>query len=644
MAERHIRPIAAVILDEYSDIEAIEEAYHDLLRMEGRYVLPPEYYSMRMVAASALRKDPTEILEIAEKGITHYTNDVFLRFNLGAAYLQHGYPLLAYRELELAKNKHTRKDAEYLQIEQIDELIEDIESEAPELLSTAHLQWPADKDIAADGEQVRRLLELGNLEECVDLALDTVERRPDQAHVRNNLARALWELGRIDDAVRHQKESLQRASDRFSGLANMVRFCVTTDRADDARKWADHALSLDRPDGPELFPLVEILAFMGKDSQLRALAEERHDSIKTWPSGPRGTAALLIGTAYAHAGRIREARRWWKTARNAGLGQEAQFRLDELDRPENDRNAPWYFSTHELLPREISKMLSDTDVSEKPETLVEWVRPTTDAFPEFVEFGPYLLRHGDDVGRLIGLAFLEITRDSVMAREAMELIRNDGVREDQRAQAFEALKSYGPVEVPELDDTLHVQGYRISFEPTSSLPESVRDLHITAHEHLVNDEPDQAELLLLQALGIHDDPSIRQNLAVAYQNQGKRTEAKRLFEETRTKYPDYSFARLAEATNLAGKRKFKDAREQIEPVIQRKELHVSEFTALCESMCSILLLEKKLDEAATWLEMWREVKPDDPRQEKFALLEGYRAMIKTMDKIGKKRGNRRKRD
>ncbi|MDA3950921.1 MAG: hypothetical protein PF508_17065, partial [Spirochaeta sp.] len=120
-------------------------------------------------------------------------------------------------------------------------------------------------------------------------------------------------------------------------------------------------------------------------------------------------------------------------------------------------------------------------------------------------------------------------------------------------------------------------------------------------------------------------------------NQGKRAEAKRLLKETRTKYPDYAFARLAEATELAGEGKVKDAYELIEPIIQRKNLHVSEFTALCESMCSILIREEKLDEAVTWLEMWREVKPDDPRQEKFVLLEGYRAMGKMMDKIGKKR-------
>lgn len=66
IADRHIRPIAAAILDESSDIEAIEEANHDLFRMEDRYVLPPKYYSSRMVAASAQSKDPAEILEIAE--------------------------------------------------------------------------------------------------------------------------------------------------------------------------------------------------------------------------------------------------------------------------------------------------------------------------------------------------------------------------------------------------------------------------------------------------------------------------------------------------------------------------------------------------------------------------------------------------
>lgn len=637
MAERHLRPIAAVILDQSSEIQSVAEAYDELLRMEDRYVLPPEYYSARMVAGSTLNKSPAEILKIAERGTEHYPNDVFLRFNLGAAYFQYHYPLLAHREAELAKKGHTPEDAEYLQMEQIDELIHDIESEAPDVLSMLDLTWPADKEIAAAGEQVRRLLELGNMRACVDLALDTLEYYPAQHHIRNNLARALWELGRIEEALQQQEESLRRAPDRLSGLANMVRFCALTNRNSDARRWGDHAMSLDRPEGPDLFPLVEILAFMEDETELRTLAEEQGPSLRKWPAGPRGTAALVIGTAYARGGRMKETRRWWDTARSSGLVQEVELRWDELDRPENDRNAPWYFSTFGLLPRAINEMLTDTEVPEESENLAAWVRPTAEAFPEFPTFGRYLIRHGDDVGRVIGLALLEITRDSDMAREAAELIHNKEGREERRAQAFRALDAYGPVEMPDDSEPFRVHGYQISFEPTSLLPEAVEKLHAAAHDHLVNDEPDQAEPLLLQALEMHEDPAIRQNLAVAYQNQGKRAEALRLLKETRTKYPDYAFARLAEATELAGQGHITAAHELVEPIIQRKNLHVSEFTTLCESMCSILMVEEKPDEAAGWLEMWRKVKPSDPRQEKYVLLEGYRAMEKMLEKLDKKR-------
>lgn len=637
MAERHIRPIAAVILDQSSDTKAVEEAYRELLRMEDRYVFPPEYYSARMVAASTLNKSSGEILEVAEKGIEHYPKDVFLRFNLGAAYLQYGYPLLAHRELHLAKMCHTREDAAYLRMEQIEELIADVESDISDILSTVNLNWPVDREVAIAGEQVRRLMERGDMQGCVDLAVETLEDHPDQSYIRNNLARALWELGRIDDALSHQEESLRNDPDRLSGLANMVRFCAMTHRFGAARRWADHALSLDRPEGPDLFPLVEILAFMDEESELLTLAREREGAIGNLPIEARGAVSLLIGTACERAGRRKEARRWWKTAQSAGFEQEVQFQLDEADRPEGDRNDPWYFSTFALLPREIAAILGNTEIPEDSEDLASWVRPTVDAFPAATEFGQYLIRYGDDVGRLIGLSLLEITGDGAMAREAADLIRNEGAREERRAQAFRALESHGPVEMPNDGEPFSVHGYQISFEPTSLLPEAVEKLHAVAHDHLMNDEPDRAEPLLLKALDMHEDPSIRQNLAVAYQNQGKRAEALRLLKETRTKYPDYSFARLAEATELAGHGKAKEAHELIEPIIERKNLHVSEFTALCESMCSILVAEDKLDEAAGWLEIWRTVKPIDSRQERFVLLEGYRAMSKMMDKIGKKR-------
>jgi tetratricopeptide (TPR) repeat protein len=635
-AERHMQPITEVLLDESSDTSSIEDAYEDLLRMEGRYVLPPEYYSSRMVAASALNRSQAEILNIAEEGVEKYPEDVFLRFNLGAAFFQYGYPLLAYRELESAKVRHTRKDAAFLQMEQIDDLLHDIELEAPELISTVGLEWPADRDVALAGEEVRRAMELRDFDRCVTLSLDLLEERPDQNHVRNNLARALWEQGRISDAISHQEESLQRDPDRLSGLANMVRFCSITNRRDQAQKWADHALSLERPFGPALFPLLEILAFIGEDSEISTIAEEVESSFGTWPEGPRGTAALFFGASFARAGRPAEALRWWKTAESSGFSPAAQAHREELNRPETDRNSPWYFTASDLLPQEIAGTLRELKVPEESDDLVAWIRPVLEAFPEFAQCGHYLLRDGDDAARFFGLAILESTQDPEMAQEATKLIRNDIARKDRRAQAFRTLESYGPVEMPELGDTLHVQGYAITFDPVSKFPEDIQKMYETAHKHLTDGEPEQAEKVLLQALAMYDDPSIRQNLAVAYQNQDKREEAKGLLSETRMKYPDYAFARCADATRLAGQGKFAEAHSLVEPVIQRNTLHVSEYTALCEAMCSILVQEEKLDEAATWLEMWREVVPDDQRQEKFVLLEGYRAMNTMLDKIGKK--------
>ncbi len=637
MAERHMRPIATVLLDESSDPESIEEAYEDLLRMEGRYVLPPEYYSSRMIAASTLDKSSAEILEIAERGVEHYPGDVFLRFNLGAAYFQYGHPLLAYRELELAKKSHTRKDAEYLQMEQIDELLREIELEVPDLISTVGLEWPADKDVAIAGEDVLRAMELWDYDRCVTLARDLLKEHPDQNHVRNNLARALWEQGRMSDAISHQEESLRRDPDRLSGLANMVRFCTITNRRHQARKWADHALSLERPNGPAFFPVLEILAFMGEDSELSAIAEEVESSFSTWPEGPRGTAALFFGTAFARTGRLSAARRWWNMAQNTSFSDAAQARRSELDRPETDRNSAWYFAAPDLLPQKISRALAETEVPEESDDHGVWLHPVFDTYPEFAQCGLYLLQHGDDAARFFGLAILESTQDPEMAREATQLIRNNVARKERRAQAFRTLESYGPVEMPELGDTLHVHGYAITFEPVCKFPEDIQQLYEVAHRHLEDDEPEQAEALLLQALDMCDDPSIRQNLAVAYQKQGKQAETRRLLKETRAKHPGYAFARFAEATSLAGRGKTTEAHALLKPVIQRKSLHVSEFTTLCEAMCSILIQEDKLDEATTWLEMWREVIPDDQRQEKFVLLEGYRAMNTMLDKIGKKR-------
>ncbi|MEX2443579.1 MAG: hypothetical protein WD492_08240 [Alkalispirochaeta sp.] len=244
LAERHLRPIAAVLLDESSDREAVQESLEELMNMEGRYILPPEYYSLRMIALSTLGRDIEDILKIAEAGKDSYPHDAFIRFNLGASYLEAGYLLLAYRELHHALESWTQKEADFVSMDQIRDRIRDIESEAPELLASAGLEWPTDQKLAAAGEQVRRYLELGALDECITLGMEILDDRPEQNHVRNNLARALWENGRMTEAVTHQEESLRRAPDRLAGLANMVRFCTVTNRTDRARPWADHARNL----------------------------------------------------------------------------------------------------------------------------------------------------------------------------------------------------------------------------------------------------------------------------------------------------------------------------------------------------------------------------------------------------------------
>ena len=61
MAERYLRPPAAVIMDDSSSLDSVREAQISLEEMEGRYVLPPEYYSLRGMAGSRLGTTDTLI-------------------------------------------------------------------------------------------------------------------------------------------------------------------------------------------------------------------------------------------------------------------------------------------------------------------------------------------------------------------------------------------------------------------------------------------------------------------------------------------------------------------------------------------------------------------------------------------------------
>jgi hypothetical protein len=110
-----------------------------------------------------------------------------------------------------------------------------------------------------------------------------------------------------------------------------------------------------------------------------------------------------------------------------------------------------------------------------------------------------------------------------------------------------------------------------------------------------------------------DDPGMLFNCAVAIATQGREEEALARVRDIHERFPDYLFARLRLVQDAAERRDFEAAHALLDPLLTRTRFHASEYTGLCAAHIELLVAEGKEEGARSWLKMWRDVDPDNPK-------------------------------
>jgi hypothetical protein len=63
---------------------------------------------------------------------------------------------------------------------------------------------------------------------------------------------------------------------------------------------------------------------------------------------------------------------------------------------------------------------------------------------------------------------------------------------------------------------------------------------------------------------------------------------------------------------LVAEGQIQEARDLVGPLLRQSQLHITEFRALAQMQMDMALAEKQTEAARSWLEMWRQVEPDNP--------------------------------
>ena len=197
--------------------------------------------------------------------------------------------------------------------------------------------------------------------------------------------------------------------------------------------------------------------------------------------------------------------------------------------------------------------------------------------------------------------------------EVGRLVFRNALRTERKIQAKQFLAGRGETvveaETPEGPQrrVFSFREFEISREPTENAPPEVKDL---SERTTCSDKADKAAEIL---------------------------------EKTYACFPDYFFARCGIAVRMAREEgRIKEAHELLQPILDRRKFHISEFTTLCHTMVLILIADQNFDAAVEWLDMWKEAEPDDSRLENFSMLEGYRALNTLIRDSGKEAPRKRR--
>jgi tetratricopeptide (TPR) repeat protein len=167
-------------------------------------------------------------------------------------------------------------------------------------------------------------------------------------------------------------------------------------------------------------------------------------------------------------------------------------------------------------------------------------------------------------------------------------------------------------------------GYDIQTEPMHrNHSPAVEALGIDAIEAMHAGDGRRAEELLRQALEQEPDAvDLQNNLASAFQLQGRIQEGEEMVRQIFARQPDYFFARAAVARLETRAGHLDKARELLGPLLTRRRLHATEFNALCAAQIDWLLAKGERDGARTWFEMWEKANPNNP------LLDDWRGRVR----------------
>lgn len=634
-AERKLRAIMPLI----EDGEAAR-AIELLDAMAERYRLPGLYFNTRCLAHSELGTEPARVLLDLLSLTPDREDEAIYLFSRGVAEMDATVEMAGYRDLLRARSLTKDGDKQEL----IGGLLDDARADATSLADTYGFRFPEDLEAAAKFDRAAFL----RRENCHDAAerelRSALEARPDLAFVRDELVRTLWAQCRFDEAL--QVLGSPDDADATVLLATGLELHAMLGQHDIASAFFTRLTASEPATLREQVGMLR--AYAAWRDHGRVLATVR--GIRAHPRYGNLDADAAVdfkeAVALAAGGDTAAAA---KLLRPLGDIQLARENLDNLELDPHCRRELAYLDFHSLVPRPVASLVVATFDGE----LFSAFAAIRTEFPQFVRLVPYLIRHGCSHTQAFAVEFGGGMNDPAVDAAVRELAAHENLADHVRDAIIDYFEtaleptSYGVTSAPAEDrkGTVRVERFTITYDPVGELSPEIAEQAETAYRLLGEGRPAEAETILREALRAGGDvPVLLQNLGAACEMQGRREEAYQLLRELHERFPDYLFASAALASHAAGEGLIERARELVGPFLTQDLYHISEFTALCQTMCTIesaALNEQGLEE---WISLWSQADPHDQRIERWeAQLDRLRVVLRVKEGMDQLLRGRRRR-